>query len=216
MKIVSIEFSQVAQLATFVSSAGSLYLPDVVSGLRKRYEFVKFPTTFEELNAAQGIAFEHGKFKGKVIDSLKIFNNGFIVQTKSRVETAESFIEDILAWAQEKFEAKLMEADSVHRTFDSRLIVNLDISLPGALEVASDICTNINKFLSSYGINVPAYVPAGITFHSDSSDVARMRPSGFSIERRVTAPFSSNLYFSIAPLRTADHIALLEQLEELI
>jgi hypothetical protein len=35
----------------------------------------------------------------------------------------------------------------------------------------------------------------------------------FRVERRVGAPYDQNVYYSGAPLRTADHVAVLEEFE---
>ncbi len=39
-------------------------------------------------------------------------------------------------------------------------------------------------------------------------------PAAFSIERKISAPFSANHYFSQAPLQTTDHINSLKEFEE--
>jgi hypothetical protein len=43
----------------------------------------------------------------------------------------------------------------------------------------------------------------------------RRRPNRFTLERRIGLPFSANVFFSQAPLKSGDHLALLEALEAL-
>jgi hypothetical protein len=57
--------------------------------------------------------------------------------------------------------------------------------------------------------------PFGIAFSADYSLIPGMKPAPFRLERRAGLGFDTNLYVSQAPLRTADHIKLLEQLEKL-
>ena len=47
---------------------------------------------------------------------------------------------------------------------------------------------------------------------ADASQIG-LKPSPFSIERRVNTPFSENTYFSAAPLGTFAHLELLQQFE---
>jgi hypothetical protein len=42
---------------------------------------------------------------------------------------------------------------------------------------------------------------------------AKITPGVFSIERRADSPFSEKTYFSNAPLRTSEHIAILQEFE---
>ncbi len=40
-------------------------------------------------------------------------------------------------------------------------------------------------------------------------------PGAFKIERWVNEPYEANVYIASAPIKTRDHLALLEGLEEL-
>jgi hypothetical protein len=50
--------------------------------------------------------------------------------------------------------------------------------------------------------------------HYDSAAMPVPRPPEFSFERRAGVIYASNEYFSSAPLRTADHIRILHELEK--
>ena len=54
----------------------------------------------------------------------------------------------------------------------------------------------------------------GIGLHNDVPDGGMYKTSKFIFERREGEPFSRNLYFSTAPLRTKDHLELLALLEK--
>lgn len=218
MKLISRELSQVSQFTNFTVPSGSIYLPEAINGLRERYNFIKTPDSLEALDLSKGITFSHGKFREAVIDTFNIYSTGLLVQTKSTVENAELFIEDIIAWAEKQFDAQLLEieTESINKTLDSHVVVQMDIDLPNAFGLLMEIGNSINRSLSNYGIAVGNYVPAGVTFHSDTYEVLGLKPSTFTIERRAGTPFSSNLYFSTAPLRSEDHLKLLEKLEQLI
>jgi hypothetical protein len=44
----------------------------------------------------------------------------------------------------------------------------------------------------------------------------RRKPNRFTLERRIGLPFSQNVYYSQAPLKSDDHLKLLSDLEGLV
>lgn len=216
MKLVSIEFSQVLQIGGFTTPSGSIYFPDIIGGLRERYGFMKMPNSIEELDLSKGVDFTHGKFGNTVIDSFKVYNDGLLAQTKSKVENAENFMEDVIAWAEEKFGTQMIESDLAKRTFDSHIVVHMDIDLPGLLQPISGLGVAINNALETYEMEAPSYITGGLMLQADTSQVVGIRPSTFTLERRAGVKFDSNLYFSCSPLKTQDHLDILEKLETLI
>jgi hypothetical protein len=60
------------------------------------------------------------------------------------------------------------------------------------------------------------YQPSAIHFETDSEGLkTRRRPNRFTLERRVGIPFGGNLFYSQAPMKSADHLSLLGALEGL-
>jgi len=60
------------------------------------------------------------------------------------------------------------------------------------------------------------YQPTTIYFETDSAGLrTRRRPNRFTCQRRVDLPFSTNVSYSQAPMKSDDHLALLEGLEGL-
>ena len=216
MQLVSKEFSQVTFLAGISSPRGSLYLPEAVAALKERYGFVKTPETLEDLQTREGVTFSHAKFGDCVIEHLKIYNNGVLAQTKASVEDAEAFLNDLLQLGQEKFDLTISEFQPAQWAYDSHIVVHLEIDVEKHLNFMRGIGRRLGSILNSYGTDTEAYVPTGVTLHADTLEYTGLKPPGFTLERKAGSPFSSNLYFSGAPLRTADHVSLLEEIEELL
>jgi hypothetical protein len=60
------------------------------------------------------------------------------------------------------------------------------------------------------------YQPSTVYFETDSVGLkGRRRPNRFTLERRIGLPFSTNVFFSQAPLKSGDHFSFLEALEGL-
>ena len=56
------------------------------------------------------------------------------------------------------------------------------------------------------------FEPVSIAMHLDISQT-KLNPGFFSIERRAEVPFSEDTYFSQAPLRTTEHLELIQEFE---
>ena len=56
------------------------------------------------------------------------------------------------------------------------------------------------------------FEPSLVAVDADLSQI-KLNPSPFTIERRLDTPFFENTYFSVAPVRTADHFELIQQFE---
>ncbi len=70
--------------------------------------------------------------------------------------------------------------------------------------------------MAKYGTEVPEYDSFGFTLHSDMSTATVLKPAVFRFERRANDPFELGLFYSTAPLMTADHLAVLEKIEKLL
>jgi hypothetical protein len=70
-----------------------------------------------------------------------------------------------------------------------------------------------------YGLKeCPAYEFGGFSMNIDviKSEDLKPMPQPFAIERRVGSTYDEKKYFSQAPLRTQDHQAVLEQIEQIL
>jgi hypothetical protein len=82
-----------------------------------------------------------------------------------------------------------------------------------ALNPALPKIANVLTERTSAGMRHPfLFEPTAVLFNVDTSQ-AKSPPAMFSIERRVDVPFEENTYFSQAPLRTAEHIEILNTFE---
>ena len=66
-----------------------------------------------------------------------------------------------------------------------------------------------------YEIEVPSYEVSTIHLHFDLVGKLNPQPAAFLVERRLNVPYSHNVWFAQAPLRTTDHVAILQKLESL-
>lgn len=232
MKLLAVLFSQSMRFIRFANPMGTIYMPDAVKALQDRYGFIQVPTSLQEYDLTKGVAFSHGKFalqkrlslKGVepefksdviVIDKFQIYGNGMLAETKSFVESADLFIDDVIRWGTEKFGLRLLEDPPVRKLFMSQLEVKLDTPVLSSLvQQSNPITKQLSSYFKNYDIECPPFEINSFAFHYDLTNCQAPAPTAFNIERRAGHPYSSNVYFSGAPLTTRDHLDLLTILDK--
>lgn len=210
MELIGHELSRIVYLTNMVRSGGGAYLPEVAHGVVQKYSFLKFPN-LEQLQG-ETHAFGMGKFQDFQIDELKVYGDGIIVSAKCSTELLSEFVSDLFGWVRSEFglrETKILEPEMY---YESGLVVRAAKDLASVLSPPKRVSTVIEKALARQA----DYQPTGISYETDSEGLkTRRRPVRFAVERRAALPFSTNVFYSIAPLTSVDHLSLLTTLEGL-
>jgi hypothetical protein len=194
------------------------YLPDVVEQIKARYQFLALPTR-EELvpkDPGQGAEFRHGRLIHEsrviVIDKFTVFNDGVVVDMASSTDDADLFLNDLQTWAK----TEIPKATAIGpRYYLSHLELHTELPLEIYAPALQPIGEKITKMLGSYGIKTPRFEVTSIGLYFDLLGRIQPQPGGFNIDRRLNVPYAENLWFSQAPLKTADHVRLLKEMETL-
>lgn len=187
-----------------------VFYPDLVKALVARYNFQKFPQTFEELDEQKGIIFGAGQLGQSVIDQVIIFPYGILLDTRISTQESQRLLQEAFEWASKDIG---LAPRRVNRwTYSSQLTFVSKVSLtsvsPAVQKLADGIGKSVNEIV---GENLKYELAA---FQIDFDQLSRKHPLGrFSIQRRDNTPFSENKYYSDAPLPTDVHLSLLEQFE---
>ncbi|OAF06677.1 hypothetical protein AYJ54_19335 [Bradyrhizobium centrolobii] len=181
--------------------------------MQDKYGFVQVPTTIAELDFTKGVTFLQGYYKGLVISKLQVYENGMLCEALADNSACDEFMGEVLEWA--KTEHAIPIKESGVKAFISQLEVVTNVDLEKHLQKIDSVAALIGQSLKSYGQPVGLYQMSGIKLHYDSAATPVPRPPEFVFERRAGEPYSTNQYFSSAPLRTADHMRVLNQLEKI-
>ncbi len=215
MELAAIELSRIVYLTHRVRPAGQMYVPDAVQKFAQRYSFAKLPTV-DDL-ARVPISFSLGKFKDVQIDEFQIYNDGIIVSAKANTEVLESFISDLISWTEKEFGLVEAVTATPEKFFESAIIVKSVKDLALSLSPRNDVAEILNRTFRGNLVGVGPYQLSGFILDCDPSQFAATRkPLRFLLERRWGIPFSQNVFYSHAPLRTQDHLQVLSDLERLI
>jgi hypothetical protein len=210
MDLLQIETSKITLLTIVQRPGGQLFLPRAAVELVKRYQFQKFPT---DLLAEPPLTFEHGLFRDSAIDEFQIYNDGIIVTSASPADLLDDFLTDLFTWAEAQLGLKEVPALRVGKVYESAVVVAMNIDDDKLLPWAAPAMKLLREKWEQGGR------PAGpITFQAarlTTDPVNRnITPVAFRLERRANIPFEKGIYFSTAPLSTADHLEVLAQIEK--
>ena len=193
---------------------------ELVEEVKEKYKFRQGPTT-QEIASGSPTNFVFGKMPqgdhGIVIESLNItyyaaYATSVNAVTRSSTDDADIFLNDLERWVVGKY--KLDLSPLFPTNYHSQLEVGFNTSLNKRFAELNPFGVAIGKLLRSYGFDkYPDFEPTGFSLHYDGTKPERFA-SAFSLERRAGAPWQTNKFFAQAPLRTADHIAVLRQIEE--
>jgi len=199
---------------------------ELVDAVQRRYQFRQVPTVqdiFSGASANQPSNFIFGKIerdgKHENIEHITLTYYGnwgttIAVATKTNTEIGEYVLEDLERWAAKEY--NINTTPLVATTYHSQLHVEFDRDLNERFKALKPIGEIISQRLRTYGFaEYPDFEPIGFSMHIDPTKPARYA-AAFSVERLASTPFESNLYVAQAPLKTTDHVEVLQALEALL
>ncbi|MFZ1728034.1 MAG: hypothetical protein WBO29_16130 [Albidovulum sp.] len=212
MKLLSYDMSRLTAIFHITRLEGQAYLPSLAALLTEKYAFVGAPKSLAEMKADR-IEFSHGYFEGSAIDRLEIYDDGIVISSRSSTDFIDRFLDDMLRWAVSELGISVVNNRTVNRVYESSLIIEADEKILTPLKALEETATLIQShLLEASGMNVP-YYPSGYIIAADHSKNPQLKPALFRLERRFASEFELNQFYSIAPLRTPQHIGVLEKIE---
>src|SRR5215472_886441 len=193
-------------------SPGGMSLKGVIEELAKRYNFAKAPKNELDLDDQRSLAFRAGTFVGArkvpITVSLNIYSDGWTADTMSSTDESTEFLNDVAKWLEQTYKLTVPK-----HTVNYLSQIDFQCEMP---------LMNLNPFLKPYVKAIQERIGskslldvAAIQFWTE--DLGKPgAPAAFRIERKISAQFSANHYFSQAPLETGNHIHTLEEFEELL
>lgn len=224
MNIVAVIRAQ-SILALPASVFATVPIFELVDGLKARYDFRHTPTGQELINPPinQPANFLWGKCKIKdralTIESLQVQNFAGLsttvsVTTRTNTDDSDAILADLAQWVFANFAVNTRPVFPMN--YVSQLEFLLDRSISQRLTMLKPLAGLITKFVRGYGFTAcPDYEPSAVYLFFDNSKLTNPPTfaGSFLIDRRAGVPYQENRYYSQAPLKTADHVAALVELE---
>lgn len=183
----------------------------------ERYGFIKFPQKADELldTENKGVVFELGKFKDISIDRVALWDWGIVIDTSASTEACETILQDMLDWGHEKYGLSNRPTLITRRAYVSEVVFSSEMRLTSINQDLQSLGNRITKLVTAYQIDgsesLP-HEPTGCLLTFDSTKSKQLF-TPFRMERLGETPFEQKKYYSTAPLRTPDHIQIINDFE---
>ena len=214
MELKAIEYSRVIFLTSVTRPAGQLFLPLAVKSLVDRYRFQQIPSA-QELSE-NAFLFKMGEFRGVAIAELEIYPDGMIVTSRADSDLLDQFIEDLMGWAESDLGVVETGIPPHEKHYESALVISMELDSSKSLPFEQLICKTLSEYQQSYGLRPFQFQFGAISWAIDPTKYTGRGAVPFTLARRVNVPFDAGIYFSSAPLKTSDHLAVLQELEKVL
>ena len=214
MKVLYVGLARTIWLFDFaLLNPTGMNLRGVLGEVGERYQFAKIPKNELDLDEQRSLSFKGGTFVGQrkvpLLVGLAIYSDGLAADTMSSTDESTEFLNDLAKWLSDTF--GLVVPKERRENYLSQIDFQSDVPL-----------TNLNRRLEAFADNLEAfeknkdrhYELGSIQFWTE--DIGKPgSPAPVKIERKISA-FSSNHYFSQAPLPTSAHMEFLSEFEAIL
>jgi hypothetical protein len=192
-------------------------IANIVSGVQSLFSFSVRPP---QLAGGIPLVFQSGKIiisEGKEvgIHQLIMLPDGDMVAS-ANTDFAESGLNTLVEYLNKEF-AYRMEGKSGKRFYQSVVVVEFEKQLSQMLPAIASIQELLSRFHGADPFELLrisfSQGTGGMPNVQSPNPLDGIEKSDFTIERRAGSPFSENRFFCTAPLRTNDHIRILEEIE---
>jgi hypothetical protein len=211
MKVINVLFGQTIRLLKISGpGGGTIYGRNLARECENRYGFLQGPRELKDFNASEGITFLHGYFQNRVvIDRFQVFTGGVLVEAKADTDALDAFLDDVTQWVQQPGVAQVEQNPMDPRFYTSHLEVQSTVLLNQAFNEFHSFGRDMADLLRGYNQVTPDFSLIGLMIGPGPGG-----SSLFRYEARVERP--PGFYFTTAPLRTADHVRMLDSLEAIL
>ena len=215
MKLIASDTGQVFQRfePDEVRPEREIFIPQLFALARERYGFLGASDPAAAKDA--GAKFRDGclAIAGRqiAVAALEIYTDGVIVRCRD-TNDADVVLDDAIEWLIKTFGVRRPQT-TFQRNYQSHLVVEFDgRSAIHRFEMVAKIMGA--AFNAAHPLLKGEFDVQRLAFAIDPALVPPHTTTGFIFERRGQALYSLNRYFCMAPLRTEDHVRLLEEIEK--
>jgi hypothetical protein len=207
-----------ARVLLFVESfdlnpRGKAFYPEIVQGIVEKCGFLKFPQKLEDFDETKGVEFVAGRWGHVTIETMKIYNNGLLLDTRVSTAESERVLREAVSWAASQFGLTYNPKMISRKGYLSNLTFYSEAPILIGCTPLSKLAARAGEAMTEINGDKTPWQPIILTLQSDS--VPRKPTNAtLTIQRRGDIAFSENKYYSESPFPTDVHIGLLEQFEK--
>lgn len=214
MNILYVGLARTAWLFDFgLFNPKGMNLRGVFEEVGKRYQFAKTPKNELDVDEQRSLSFKSGTFLGQrkvpLLVHLNVYSDGIVADTTSDTDETTEFLNDLAKWLNDTYGLV------VPKQRKENYLSQVDFQMAPSLVVLNPRLGQFVKRVEGHIDTKSLLEMASIQFWTE--DFTRPgAPAPIKIERKIPTPFSTNHYFSQAPITTKNHIAVLNEFEALL
>jgi len=223
MKIIAFETSRLTVLFPYeeVLPLSGVNDRDIIEKVTARYKFLKSPNLVSDETSKSGFKFEHGQINlnnaNERITDFTIYRDGVVINA-TKTDISEALLNDVTEYMKQEFSYR-DPVTQPRKYFQSQLVVEFEKSPEKLITPFNEIAAIVSEPLREiFGVDIPMRF-VRLDLGADKTTLSSPAPAvihPFIIERRTGVPFEKERYFCSAPMRTATHVSVLEQIEKKI
>jgi hypothetical protein len=214
MKLITVSSKVVIFItADELNPQGRLSWKDITDALEVSYGFNTVPKTYEDFTKPGGAEFRLGRVADIELTKLTLYSNAIELVIQDGADMADKVLRDLLVWGAT---IGLQTIDDAPRTkwYVSELTFRTDIVLDGLHPALRRLADEVSAAVAQLFTHSGRYETTGVMLNFDDANL-RLPPGAFRLERKAGGvPFSEKRYWSTAPMRTEQHIELLQNFED--
>jgi hypothetical protein len=188
-----------------------------IEAIAKKYEFAKAPQSIGDLSNKKGLAFMAGTFLNSkrvpVLVTLNIYNDGVVVDTMSSTDDSTAFLTELTQWLNQEFGFQI--PSHIRKGFFSQIDFECDVPMTKLNPKLDQFIKSVESLVKTADGKARRFDLAALNFWTEDVNNPGA-PAVVKFERKISAQFSANHYFSQAPVETDAHKRLLDEFEELL
>lgn len=187
----------------------SIFPPRLSEAIRQRYNFVEYPKTADQFGSGSALEYKYGYFSEFIVERAAIYNDALFVTSQVHSDQLDLLIDDIISVIESEFSIKLDLSNSVS-LYNSKIEFEMNGGFSDWFNHLGPIVKFMENAARRNGIDVKSYEVGGFSVNGEGD--GELKPGRFLLERRANLPFSDNMFFSEAPLSTAEHFQLIAEI----
>ncbi len=211
MELISIEGATLTRLFQVNRPKGAVSPVAMLRKITERYSFSVAPTVEEAFD--DKVIFNHGVFDDTAIDALDMYSDGVVIRARAHTDIIDAFFDDMDRWFTAEYGLTKYDTHRVNTNYETRVLVRADDGVLKALDKLRKIGSSVSTRLRATNNQDAPFNPFGFTLAPDPAALSGLIPTPFRIERRIGLAHELNYFVSTAPLRTSDHLEVLQELE---
>lgn len=214
MKLMAIEQTLLLKLGLIAKPLAQIYLPDLVAAVHSEFRFAKAPEVASE--KLDSLEFDQGKYKDFAIGRLGIYNDGLVVRSQTNSSRLDEFLEYLEKWGKKHFGLEFIPTQSSGTLYQSELLVVPGSEIFKSLKKLHKIEKRLDELaLEKSGLHLN-FKFSGVSAQPTPLQIQGFKPAQFRFEHKIGTDPALNLFYSIAPLPTDDHLNVLEEMDTLL